>query len=69
MSEFVTHKVEVTTVYGGKSDKAYHFVHGNTASHSHIIVAHHHVPVHFLVYKTENHCFVTHESLVVTFHV
>ncbi len=65
MAQLVAHEVEVAAVDGGEGHEAYHLVEGHAAGHVGVVVAHHHVPVHFRVDKAENHGLVAHERLVV----
>ena len=69
MSELVAHEVEVAAVDSGERHQAYHLVQRHSAVDGEIVVAYHHMPVHFRVDEPENDCLVAHEGLVVAFGV
>ena len=66
MTEFISHKVKITAIYGAGSNQANHFVQSNTAIDPECVVATLHVPVHFGINQAENNCFIAYQCLVVT---
>ena len=69
MAKLVAHEVQIASVDGSCSDKAYHLVKGNTPVSHKVLVALLEVPIHVGVNESEHYCLVAHESLVMAFAV
>ena len=68
VSEFVSHKVEVSAVHGREGNQPYHFMQCHAPVYDKAAgVVFHHVPVHFGIDEAENDGFVPNKSLIVTF--
>ena len=69
MTEFVTHKVQITAIDGRSSQQSDHLVKGNTAVNDIIFISLLEVPVHVGVNQTEDNGFVSHKCLIMAFAV
>ena len=69
MTEFISHKVQITAVDSRSCEQTNHFVQCYTALYDSIFITFLEVPVHIRINQTENDSLVAYQSLVVTFAV
>ena len=69
MAKLVAHKVQITTVHGGRRHEADHLMKGQATLYGEVSVVRLHVPIHIRVDEPEDNRLVTHKRLVVALRI
>ncbi len=67
MTELIPHKIEIAAIDGCQRHQTNHLMESHASFHSKVIVVNHHVPIHLLIYKSEDYSLIAHKSLVMAF--